>query len=119
MSRRNENQLIWEKYINEGQVDDFGIEVIPLPSNKTTVDSSTYGDDVVGEEDSDHQGRYSFFDALEQIRRQCDCLLAKNESEIASILNNGHDWAEEHTIKAKAYLDDVFDFFQNQTSYKD
>ena len=59
--------------------------------------------------------RYMFFSNLEQIRRQCDILLSKNRDEIDTILDNGHDWAQDHIAEAKSFLDQVFDFFMNET----
>ena len=40
--------------------------------------------------------RYMFFSNLEQMRRQCDLLLDFDRSEVESILDNGHDWAQDH-----------------------
>jgi len=60
--------------------------------------------------------RYMFFSNLEQMRRQCDILLSKNRDEIDSILDNGHDWAQDHIAEAKNNMDQVFDFLMNETS---
>ena len=68
---------------------------------------------VIEEQGSD---RYMFFSNLEQIRRQCDILLSKNRDEIDSILDNGHDWAQDHIAEAKNNMDQVFDFLMNETS---
>ena len=59
--------------------------------------------------------RYMFFSNLEQIRRQCDILLELDEEEISSILENGHDWAQDHIAEAKNNMDQVFDFLMNET----
>ncbi len=40
--------------------------------------------------------RYMFFSNLEQMHRQIGLLLDLDESEIESILDNGHDWAQDH-----------------------
>ncbi len=68
---------------------------------------------VIEEQGSD---RYMFFSNLEQIRRQCDILLSKNRDEIDSILDNGHDWAQDHIAEAKNNMDQVFDFLMNETT---
>ena len=60
-------------------------------------------------------GRYMFFSNLEQMRRQCDILLEMNEEELNSILENGHDWAQDHIAEAKNNMDQVFDFLMNET----
>ena len=59
--------------------------------------------------------RYMFFSNLEQMRRQCDLLLDLDESMIESILDNGHDWAQDHISEAKNNVDQVFDFLMNET----
>ena len=68
---------------------------------------------VLEEQRSD---RYMFFSNLEQMRRQCDLLLSKNRDEIDSILDNGHDWAQDHIAEAKNNMDQVFDFLMNETT---
>ena len=56
-----------------------------------------------------------FFSNLEQMKRQCEMLLDMDESEIESILENGHDWAQDHISEAKNNMDQVFDFLMNET----
>ena len=59
--------------------------------------------------------RYMFFSNLEQMKRQCDILLDMDQNEIESILENGHDWAQDHISEAKNNMDQVFDFLMNET----
>ena len=68
---------------------------------------------VLSEQDSD---RYMFFSNLEQMRRQCDLLLDLDRGMIESILDNGHDWAQDHIAEAKNNMDQVFDFLMNETN---
>ncbi len=56
-----------------------------------------------------------FFSNLEQIRRQCDLLLDLDQSMVEGILDNGHDWAQDHIAEAKNNMDQVFDFLMNET----
>ena len=58
--------------------------------------------------------RYMFFSNLEQMKRQCEMLLDLDESQIESILDNGHDWAQDHISEAKNNMDQVFDFLMNE-----
>lgn len=58
--------------------------------------------------------RYMFFSNLEQIRRQMDILLEKDPQMIESILDDGHDWAQDHIATAKEAIDQVFDFIMNK-----
>jgi len=63
------------------------------------------------------QSRYMFFSNLEQMRRQCDMLLEMDQSMIEEILQNGHDWAQDHIAEAKNNMDQVFDFLMNETKH--
>jgi polyhydroxyalkanoate synthesis regulator phasin len=68
------------------------------------------GDDMTNEGGS----RYMFFSNLQQIKRQCEYLLEFDENQIEEILENGHDWAQDHIAEAKNNLDQVFDFLMNE-----
>jgi hypothetical protein len=70
---------------------------------------------VLKEEDARRTNRYMFFSNLEQMKRQCEMLLDMDESEVESILENGHDWAQDHISEAKNNMDQVFDFLMNET----
>jgi hypothetical protein len=59
--------------------------------------------------------RYMFFSNLEQMRRQCDLLLDLDQSMIEQILDDGHDWAQDHISEAKNNMDQVFDFLMNES----
>ena len=70
---------------------------------------------VIRETKEDNSQRYMFFSNLEQIRRQCDLLLDLDHGMIESILDNGHDWAQDHIAEAKNNTDQVFDFLMNES----
>ena len=63
--------------------------------------------------------RYMFFSNLEQLHRQTAILLELGQETIESILDNGHDWAQDHIAEAKNNLDQVFDFLMNETKNDD
>ena len=69
---------------------------------------------VLLEEEQESQ-RYMFFSNLEQMRRQCDLLLDFDRNMVESILDNGHDWAQDHISEAKNNMDQVFDFMMNES----
>jgi hypothetical protein len=58
--------------------------------------------------------RYMFFSNLEQLHRQTAMLLELGEDTVVSILEHGHDWAQDHVAVAKENIDQVFDFMMNQ-----
>ena len=66
---------------------------------------------VLQEQESE---RYMFFSNLEQMKRQCEMLLDLDKSQIEGILDNGHDWAQDHISEAKNNMDQVFDFLMNE-----
>jgi hypothetical protein len=57
---------------------------------------------------------YMFFSNLEQIKRQCELLLSFDKQMIENLLENGHDWADDHITVAKEDIDQVFDFIMNE-----
>jgi hypothetical protein len=74
---------------------------------------------VIKEEGEPNTQRYMFFSNLEQMKRQCEILLEMGQEEIESILDNGHDWAQDHISEAKNNMDQVFDFIMNETENYD
>ena len=71
---------------------------------------------VLREEDEKRSSRYMFFSNLEQMKRLCELLLDLDQNEIEEILENGHDWAQDHISEAKNNMDQVFDFLMNETN---
>lgn len=66
-------------------------------------------------EEGEKSSRYMFFSNLQQMKRQCDLLLELDHSMIEEILDNGHDWAQDHISEAKNNMDQVFDFLMNES----
>ena len=62
---------------------------------------------------------YMFFGNLEQMKRQLDNLMSLDPNYIDQVLQNGHDWADDHISKAKENLDHVYEFFMNELSSED
>lgn len=58
---------------------------------------------------------YMFFSNLRQMKRQIDMMLEMDTNMVDDILNNGHDWADDHVTEAKTNMDQVFDFLMNET----
>jgi homospermidine synthase len=56
-----------------------------------------------------------FFSNLQKMRIQCDLLLDMDPQMVEDILENGHDWAQDHIAEAKNNMDQVFDFLMNET----
>jgi hypothetical protein len=77
------------------------------------LDKAKGSDDIM--ESHDGGSRYMFFSNLEQMRRQCDLLLDLDEGMVEGILENGHDWAQDHISEAKNNMDQVFDFMMNES----
>ena len=62
---------------------------------------------------------YMLFSNLEQIKRQCEILLEMDPNMIDEIIQDGHDWADDHVSEAKNNMDQVFDFLMNETKKQD
>ena len=67
------------------------------------------------DEQMEEPSNYMFFSNLQQIKRQCDMMMKMDPHMIDDILNNGHDWADDHVTEAKTNMDQVFDFLMNET----
>jgi hypothetical protein len=60
------------------------------------------------------ESNYMFFSNLEQIHRQSKLMMELDEQKVNEILNNGHDWADDHVTVSKENLSQVFDFMMNE-----
>ena len=108
---------------NEGQDMDTGEELYPSFSSdrkfrgmsKSMGDMEIDDEDNLFEQEEPENDRYMFFSNLQQIHRQMGILLEKDPEMIHSILENGHDWAQDHIATAKESIDQVFDFLMNET----
>lgn len=74
---------------------------------------------IIKETTDENSSRYMFFSNLEQMKRQCEMLLNLDHGMVESILENGHDWAQDHISEAKNNMDQVFDFLMNETKKDD
>ncbi len=71
---------------------------------------------IIKEDDSEMYANYMFFSNLEQIKRQCEMLLELDKNMIDNIIQDGHDWADDHISEAKNNMDQVFDFFMGKVN---
>jgi hypothetical protein len=62
---------------------------------------------------------YMFFSNLQQMKRQIEMMLDMDPEEINRIIQNGHDWADDHISEAKTNMDQVFDFLKNEMEYEE
>ena len=65
------------------------------------------------------EANYMFFSNLEQIKRQCEMMLDMDPQMVDQLINDGHDWADDHITEAKVNIDQVFDFFKNEFDKED
>jgi hypothetical protein len=66
----------------------------------------------------DHLEHYMFFGNLKTIKRSIDRLLALDPSQIDKLIDNGHDWAEDHIATSKDDIEEVCDFLCNHLESK-
>ena len=101
--RKNPKQMFARLYDIYG---DMAFEYLNMAKQKGGITES---------EEHMENDRYMFFSNLEQMERQCGLLLDLDHNQLESILDNGHDWAQDHIAEAKNNLDQVFDFLMNET----
>jgi hypothetical protein len=93
--------------------DEFG-EYILSQYVEEDFDDEDDDEDNLFEQEEPETDRYMFFSNLEQIHRQTGILLEKDPQMISDILENGHDWAQDHIATSKESIDQVFDFLMNE-----
>ena len=91
--------------------DNFGDYIL---SQYVESDFDDDDEDTLFEQEEPETDRYMFFSNLEQIHRQTGILLEKDPEMISEILDNGHDWAQDHIATSKETIDQVFDFLMNE-----
>ena len=91
--------------------DNFGDYIL---SQYVESDFDDDDEDTLFEQEEPKTDRYMFFSNLEQIHRQTGILLEKDPEMISEILENGHDWAQDHIATSKESIDQVFDFLMNE-----
>jgi hypothetical protein len=69
---------------------------------------------ILKESGEDRSSRYMFFSNLKQIHRQAAMLMDMDKDMLEQILEDGHDWAQDHVAEAKNNMDQVFDFIMNK-----
>ena len=60
------------------------------------------------------EANYMFFSNLKQMKRQLEMMMEMDPSAVDHIIQNGHDWADDHISEAKTNMDQVFDFIMNE-----
>jgi hypothetical protein len=65
-------------------------------------------------EQETEQSNYMFFSNLKQMKRQIEMIMEMDPNMIDEIIQNGHDWADDHISEAKTNMDQVFDFLKNE-----
>ena len=70
--------------------------------------------DEVEYEDNHQEKSYMFFNNLETIHKQSCEMSEMDENTINSLLNDGHNWAEDHISVAKELLTQVCNFLSNE-----
>ena len=63
-----------------------------------------------------HVTSYMFFGNLQTIHRLSEEILQMDQSRVNQILDDGHNWAEDHITTAKVQVSQVFNFLMNKTT---
>ena len=111
----------WDTYVKPFY-EKIGIKISPVNSELQKVSdkvSSMFNESdlnrivkkVLTEQD---EANYMFFSNLKQMKRQLEMIMEMDPSTVDQILQNGHDWADDHISEAKTNSDQVFDFLKNE-----
>jgi hypothetical protein len=57
---------------------------------------------------------YMFFENLKTIKRMTSEMLEMDQDKVNDLLNNGHNWAEDHISTAREAVSHVYDFLNNK-----
>jgi hypothetical protein len=91
----------------------------PLEDPSAEEDADMYSDEMlVDNEDGEsfHEGNtksYMFFGNLESLNRMAHEISTMDEGTINNLLNEGHNWAEDHVSAAKEMVSQVYNFMEN------
>ena len=66
--------------------------------------------------ESKTHNNYMFFANLENIVRFCEDMLDMDKEEVDHLLNNGHDWAEDHVAAALENIQQVYDWLYTEAN---
>ena len=66
--------------------------------------------------ESKKHNNYMFFANLENMVRFCEDILDMDEEEVDKLLNNGHDWAEDHVAAALENVQQVYDWLYTEAN---
>jgi hypothetical protein len=78
----------------------------------------TYNPTSIKEDDDDEPSNYMFFSNLKRIQELAKMILEMDQEKIDKMLNDGHDWANDHVTVAKENLSHVFEFLKGESEVR-
>lgn len=57
---------------------------------------------------------YMFFSNLKSIKEKAEAILAMDQSEVDSLLGDGHDWASDHIATSKDDVEEVYNWLMGE-----
>jgi len=79
--------------------------------------SGVINEDKFIKETKEETKNYMFFQNLNVMKKCIDEMLSMNETSVDNLLDDGHDWANDHIAGAKNSLEQVCNWLKN--SFKD
>lgn len=101
----------YKEWLVENGNAQMGITSIDNPGGFTYNPTAVKEDD----DDDDSPSNYMFFSNLKRIQDLSKMILEMDQEKIDGMLNNGHDWANDHVTVAKENLSHVFDFLKSES----
>jgi len=96
------------KYKLEKEQDKAKMESYHEFVQKKMMGDTEYSDDT-------HVTSYMFFGNLQTIHRLSEEILQMDQSKVNQMLDDGHNWAEDHITTAKVQITQVYNFLMNKT----
>lgn len=113
----NNNEMTQKNGVTEPNIEK-DMDMMDDEDYSDEMPEDSYKDDYDGyydEEGSEgNEKSYMFFENLKTISRQVQEMMEMDRHLIDEILNNGHDWAEDHMSSAKENVEQVYDFLKNE-----
>ena len=101
----------YKEWLFENGNAQMGITSIDNPGGFIYNPTSVKEDD----DDEDSPSNYMFFSNLKRIQDLAEMILKMDQEKIDDMLNNGHDWANDHVTVAKENISQVLDFLKSES----
>lgn len=94
-----------------------GGQEVPEEQGPQEMEDGLGDEGSLGVEDEGSGGEtkhYMFFSNLKSIKEKAEAILAMDQSEVDSLLGDGHDWASDHIATSKDDVEEVYNWLMGE-----